>query len=418
MAGLTKRCLLGVHSSLTQDNPVWAEIVEPFGGRADPFDPNEPPEESISKKDIPTYCHLDNLPPNLILMDTPDFDVGDKRGYANRGVAEHFLTACDILVYICTGATFNSKGATDFVRDVLTGVGQRKSVLVYRVFPGISDMEVQQHMVTLAQNLYGDQWDTYVLGVYRVHESNDVVVGSRLMDLLPVGDTNENIMDLLAAQDPRATKREVQESMLNDILDDAKTYLDELDLSWKELRLYGSAVELVQRDYVAAAVSDFPANDMYQELLKIYERVAAEEVAWWKPKKVWLSAKTRYRAFRDAAKQAQASSNLRIKGEDIIRKFRTILIKQTLSCTAVLGDQVGHATVELAKEIVAEGDRLGKDVNLPSFDGMSGQAAPLAIPRDQQLTLESPKCGRTKPWKQRKYLRGGRGCGTRNETDL
>ena len=94
-------------------------------------------------------------------------------------------------------------------------------------------MEVQQHMVTLAQNLYGDQWDTYVLGVYRVHESNDVVVGSRLMDLLPVGDTNENIMDLLAAQDPRATKREVQESMLNDILDDAKTYLDELDLSWK-----------------------------------------------------------------------------------------------------------------------------------------------------------------------------------------
>ena len=55
MAGLTKRCLLGVHSSLTQDNPVWAEIVEPFGGRpADPFDPNEPPEESISKKDIPT----------------------------------------------------------------------------------------------------------------------------------------------------------------------------------------------------------------------------------------------------------------------------------------------------------------------------------------------------------------------------
>ena len=97
-------------------------------------------------------------------------------------------------------------------------------------------------------------------------------------------------------------------------------------------------MELVQRDYVAAAVSDFPANDMYQELLKIYERVAAEEVAWWKPKKVWLSAKTRYRAFRDAAKQAQASSNLRIKGEDIIRKFRTILIKQTLSCTAVLGN--------------------------------------------------------------------------------
>ena len=69
---------------------------------------------------------------------------------------------------------------------MLTGIGKRKCFLVYRVYPSYTEQEVLEHARTVAQGIYGESADQYLLGIYRTDEDNDVAAGERFLEIRPV----------------------------------------------------------------------------------------------------------------------------------------------------------------------------------------------------------------------------------------
>ena len=79
-----------------------------------------------------------------------------------------------MLIYIFTNANYNNRDNTDFIAQMLTGIGKRKCFLVYRVYPSFTQQEVLDHAMTVAKGIYGELADKYLLGVYRTDEDNEV----------------------------------------------------------------------------------------------------------------------------------------------------------------------------------------------------------------------------------------------------
>ena len=92
------------------------------------------------------------------------------------------LEASDILIYIFTNSNYNNRDNTDFIAQMLTGIGKRNCFLVYRVYPSFTQQEVLDHAKTVAEGIYGELADKYLLGVYRTDEDNDVAAGKGFMN--------------------------------------------------------------------------------------------------------------------------------------------------------------------------------------------------------------------------------------------
>jgi hypothetical protein len=265
-AGMNRRILVSGHTKLFSQTDILSALFEPFGCLPDPLQD----KQDLTLPGNPFYVLNDAVPRNLVLMDTPDFDTGAKGTYINRDVAQQALESSDILIYVFTNSNYNNRENTDFISEMLTSIGMRKCFLVYRVYPSFEEVEIQEHAMTVAHNLYGSEADQYVLGIYRTDEDNAVAAGQRLMTLKPVRDENPLFINALKAIDSHKLRLELMSSILNDALVKAQEVFGHAKISHDELHLYLDALQTAQSYCVHEALQHFPMDRVIKRFAEIW----------------------------------------------------------------------------------------------------------------------------------------------------
>ncbi len=265
-AGLNRRVLFSAHGELMENPDFLSTLFEPFGTLPHPLKD----KSELTTPGHPVYVLSNAIPKNLILMDTPDFDTGAKGVYINREVSRQALESSDILIYIFTNSNYNNRENTDFISEMLTSIGMRKCLLIYRVYPSFKTQEVQEHAMTVARNLYGNAADQYVLGVYRTDEDNLVASGEKLMTLRPVGGEDPSFFSALKRIDTEKLRLELLASILKDVLARAEEFLEQTKSSNTELHLYLDALQTAQSHCVHEALQHFPVDRVMKRFVDIW----------------------------------------------------------------------------------------------------------------------------------------------------
>ena len=265
-AGLNRRVLASAHGELLEREDFLSELFEPFGTLPLPLKS----KDELLTPGHPVYALSNAIPKNLVLLDTPDFDTGAKGVYVNRDVARQALESSDILIYIFTNSNYNNRENTDFIAEMLTGIGMRKCFLIYRVYPSFQPREVQEHAMTVAGNLYGSLADQYVLGVYRADEDNAVASGEKLMTLRPVRKEDPPLIDALMNIDSARVRLALLSSILNDVLARAEEFLEQAKNSTTALGLYLDALQTAQSHCVRQALSHFPVDRVMKRFVDVW----------------------------------------------------------------------------------------------------------------------------------------------------
>ena len=275
-AGINRRILISGNADSFSDGNRFADLFDTFGFR---------PEPLMDKNDLihpgdARYVLNAHTPSNLILLDTPDFDTGLKGAYLNREVARQALEVSDVLVYIFTNANYNNRDNTDFISEILTGIGSRKCFLVYRVYASYPEKEILAHARTVAENLYGSDATDQVLGIYRADEDNRVAADETFMDVLPVADGGASLMEALANLDRQEIRLELMSSILGDVLQQAGDISNRTGLSLLELGLYRNALQTWQSHCVHQALKRFPMDIVLKRFMQIWHRTDPSHIRW------------------------------------------------------------------------------------------------------------------------------------------
>lgn len=265
-AGINRRVLISAHRELFSRTEDISSLFEPFGCLPDPLKE----KKDLTVPGCPLYVASDAVPQNLVLMDTPDFDTGAKGVYINRDVARQALESSDFLIYVFTNSNYNNRENTDFISEMLTGIGMRKCFLVYRVYPSFKEEEVREHAMTVARNIYGREADRYVMGIYRADEDNAVAAGRRFMALRPVPNKDSSFMNALKTIDSRALRLELLSSILKDALIKAREVRDLAKISHDELCLYFDILLTAQSHCVHEALQHFPLDHVMKRFAEIW----------------------------------------------------------------------------------------------------------------------------------------------------
>jgi Dynamin family len=265
-AGLNRRVLVSAHGGLLEKEDFLSTLFEPFGALPLPLKH----KEELLSPGHPVCVPSNAIPKNLVLLDTPDFDTGAKGVYVNRDVARQALESSDILIYIFTNSNYNNRENTDFISEMLTGIGMRKCFLIYRAYPSFQTQEVHEHAMTVAGNIYGILADQYVMGVYRADEDNAVASGEKLMTLRPVRKDDPPFVDALMNIDSTGIRLALLSSILNDVLTRAEEFLEQIKISNTALGLYLDALQTAQSDCVRQALSHFPVDRVMKRFVDIW----------------------------------------------------------------------------------------------------------------------------------------------------
>jgi hypothetical protein len=275
-AGINRRILISANSERFHKKERFSDLFEPFGYRPGPL---------MDKHELITpgearYVLNPKTPSNLILLDTPDFDTGAMGVYINRDMARQALEASDLFIYIFTNANYNNRDNTDFIAEMLTHIGKRKCFLVYRVYASYGKDEIMDHARTVAENIYGDQADRYVLGVYRADEDNRVAADEKSMEIRPLKDGGSSLMDALIKLDVEQLRIDLLSSISQDILHQADTLVETAGISKDELRLYRDALQTWQSHCVHEALQHFPMDIMLKRFTEIWLKTDPAHVRW------------------------------------------------------------------------------------------------------------------------------------------
>jgi len=265
-AGLNRRVLVGAHPELLKRDELLTQFFEPFGQSPAPLKS----AEQLTEPGAPLYVPCHALPPGIVLMDTPDFDTGLDDQYTNREVGRPVLETCDLLLYIFTNATYNNLANTQFIRGILTDIGERKCLLVYRAYESFTSEQIEEHATTVASNLYGDAWRESILGIYRTDDTNEVASGDRFMELEPVMDSPP-VLELLDNLDAPTLRAEQIDLMLRDVLAQAESTLDQCLAAQGELMLYRDAIRIAQSHCVYRALGSLPVHEVGARLQRLWE---------------------------------------------------------------------------------------------------------------------------------------------------
>ncbi|QTA91623.1 dynamin family protein [Desulfonema magnum] len=265
-AGINRRILVSAPGEIFRQKEFLSTLFEPFGSASKPLKN----KKELTEPGCPLYILNSNVPRNMVLMDTPDFDTGAQGGYVNRDVVRQALGTSDILIYVFTNSNYNNRDNTDFISEMLTGIGMRKCFLVYRVYAGFDNEEVIRHAMTVARNLYGNDAEKYVLGIYRSDEDNAVAAGERFAELKPVRDQDLPFTEALKRMDPRKLRPELLSSILKGTLETAEKARIRANTSLDELRLYLDALKAVQSQCVREALPHFPLDMVLKRFIEIW----------------------------------------------------------------------------------------------------------------------------------------------------
>ena len=275
-AGINRRILISGNKGLGRGNGEFADLFKAFGFRPKPLKH----KNDLTRPGAANYILNATTPENLILLDTPDFDTGFKGNYLNREIARQALDAADILIYIFTNANYNNRDNTDFIADILTGIGSRKCFLIYRVYASYSDREITAHANTVAKNLYGQASDQQVLGVFRAEEDNRVAAGEMFMNVKPLGAASPPLMASLAALERDKIRWELLQSVLDDVVQQANEICQHADISLATLDLYHNALQTWQSQCVQQALKRFPMDTVLSRFMEIWHQTDPAHVRW------------------------------------------------------------------------------------------------------------------------------------------
>ena len=267
-AGMNRRVLFSVPETLVAQNRVVSDLAEPFKSDLQPLKDSA----DLTHPGNPLYVINRSGPKDLVLLDTPDFDTGARGEYINRDVTRLALEASDIFIYIFTNSNYNNRDNTDFMSQMLTGIGSRKCFLIYRVYPSFTDQEVREHAMTVAGGIYGDDAEKNLLGIYRADEDNRVAAEKRFMKLRPVPADGLDFLSALAAIEALELRVELHASILKDVLKKAENLLGDAEHSLTALRLYLDAFQTAQSQYVHEALKHFPMDRVMKRFAKIWAK--------------------------------------------------------------------------------------------------------------------------------------------------
>jgi len=267
-AGMNRRVLFSIPAAVAEKSGFIAALVEPFAGAPEPLRRSQDLLQAGGPLFIKTGAGL----PHLVLLDTPDFDTGSGGRYANRQSAQSALEAADILIYIFTNSNYNNRDNTDFIAQMLTGIGQRKCILVYRCYPSFTPEEVAEHALTVARNIYGSEVERWVLGIFRAEEDNRVAAGESGISLRPLRAEGASFEETVRRIDATELRRELHASMVSDVLAQAEAFLSRGRDSLEELRRYSSSVRAAQNLCLQQALRHFPMDRVMRQFAKIWAR--------------------------------------------------------------------------------------------------------------------------------------------------
>ncbi len=265
-AGMNRRVLFSVPASLVEQGRVVYELAEPFKSDLQPLKDSA----DLTHPGNPLYVINRSGPKDLVLLDTPDFDTGARGQYINRDVTRLALEASDIFIYIFTNSNYNNRDNTDFMSQMLTGIGTRKCFLIYRVYPSFTDQEVREHAMTVAGGIYGDDAEKNILGIYRADEDNRVAAEKRFIKLRPVPADGFEFLSSLADIDTPELRFELHATILKDVLKKAENLLGDAERSLNDLQLYLDTFQTVQSQYVHEALKHFPMDRVLKRFAKIW----------------------------------------------------------------------------------------------------------------------------------------------------
>jgi len=265
-AGLNRRVLFSIPAAQAEQANLLAELARPFKSELQ-FLQNT---EQLTVPGEPLYVLNQSPLNNLVVLDTPDFDTGARGAYTNRQTTRMALEASDILIYIFTNSNYNNRDNTDFIAQMLTGIGMRKCFLVYRVYPSFTGQEVLDHATTVARGIYGDRADEFLLGVYRTDEDNQVAAGQQFMKLAPVEKQDPEFSAALQSIDGAGLRFELYGSILSDVIRRASKIASLSKVSLDELQLYCDALQMAQSHCVQEALKHFPMDRVMGRFARIW----------------------------------------------------------------------------------------------------------------------------------------------------
>lgn len=320
-AGFTRRMVAAIHPKVVADERKMALLFERFRANARPRK-LESADEALQPGE-PVYVECPDVPEHLVLIDTPDFDVGTREGFTNRASAKEILDVADAILYIATNAIYNNKANTDFVRGILSEVGLRKVALLYRVLPAYGDDIVREHMGVLLSNLYPDERTAKesCIGIWRVDESNDVATGVREPEIRPLSD-GIPLVEALAALDPTKTRANVMWTTIEDALDCADRWMGEGEAEVLKFEAYRDALRFQTSSACMECIKHPPQRDILRLFAEEWERAQP----WAVRKGHWLS-RTSINAWRLAVKAFKKKEQTQEKELDFRTEFRKTFLK-------------------------------------------------------------------------------------------
>ncbi|MGB5747278.1 MAG: dynamin family protein [Desulfobacterales bacterium] len=265
-AGLNRRVLFSIPAARAEQTNLLAELAQPFKSELQLLQNTE----QLTVPGEPLYVLNQSPSNNLVVLDTPDFDTGARGAYTNRETTRMALEASDILIYIFTNSNYNNRDNTDFIAQMLTGIGMRKCFLVYRVYPSFTRQEVLDHATTVARGIYGDRADEFLLGVYRTDEDNQVAAGQQFMKLAPVKKQDPEFSAALQSIDGAGLRFELYGSILSDVIRRAANITSLSKVSLDELQLYYDALQMAQSHCVQEALKHFPMDRVMGRFARIW----------------------------------------------------------------------------------------------------------------------------------------------------
>jgi len=265
-AGSTRRVLVAGNPEIFSSPELLAHLFEPFGTIPRPM---ENPA-LLMAPGPPVYLTHKGIMGHQVVMDTPDFDTGAIDHYLNRDVARQVLKSCNVFIYLVTNATYNNLENTRFMRDILTGAGMRKCILVYNCSRTFSDRQVMAHLQTTAEHIYGERKEEFLLGCFRTDTSDEVAAGKKLMTLRPVKDGDLTLPELLQALDPREIRQEQIDTALKAFEGFIRRVILTGHLAVDRLELYAGAVKLALSHSVHQGLSTVPLDHILQRMHRIW----------------------------------------------------------------------------------------------------------------------------------------------------
>ncbi len=322
-AGLNRRVLMATRETPLESDGYFKHLDAVFDHRPQPL---KDPDQLLQPGD-PLYCVSNHLPSKVILLDTPDIDTGARSIYTNRDVARQALQAADLFIYVFTNATYNNRDNTDFIAEMLTGMGTRPCFLVYRVYPSFSDAQVRAHARTVAGNIYGRDGNRQVMGLYRADEDNAVAAGQQPLTMKPVGDGHPDLLTHLASLDIQALRAELLSSMATDVFRQAGRTHQVLRSALNDLTRYTEALMAAQSHAVQRVLSHFPTDRVLRRFSRIWMQTDPRHIKWMRTSGRLISwpIKTAARTIRRMA-QLNESTPATPTGNGLVRQVESDLL--------------------------------------------------------------------------------------------